>query len=599
MLTCKELRDKYIDFFKSKEHQEIQGKSLIPENDPTVLFTTAGMHPLVPYLMGEEHPAGKRLTDYQKCVRTGDIDEVGDASHLTFFEMLGNWSLGDYFKEDSIKWSFEFLTSKQYLGIPAEKLSVTVFEGDCEVSRDEESADIWHGLGIPRERIHFLPRKDNWWGPAGQTGPCGPDTEIFFDTGKKACGTECKPGCNCGKYFEIWNNVFMQYHKNSDGSYSALERKCVDTGMGVERTVAMLNGMSSVYEIDLFRPIFKRIEELANTSGNETSTDDIKVSSRIITDHLRAACFMLGEPRAVLPSNLGAGYVLRRLIRRAVRHAKKMGLPENALEDIADIIIEQNAELYPEIKENKDFIIKELKSEKNKFLDALKKGEAEYEKMLPNLLKNPKKIIPGRLAFRLYDTFGFPVELTEELAKEAGLSVDREGFDIAFKKHQELSRAGSEQVFKGGLADHSEMTTAYHTATHLLHQALRIVLGTHVEQKGSNITAERLRFDFTHPSAMTAEEKAEVERIVNEQIRADLPVSMTTMPLEEAKKAGAMALFGEKYEDIVKVYKIGDFSFEVCGGPHVENTGCLGRFKIKKEQSSSAGVRRIRGILER
>lgn len=597
MITYKELREKYIAFFKSKNHIEISGKSLIPENDPTVLFTTAGMHPLAPYLLAGEHPQGSRLTDYQKCIRTGDIDEVGDASHLTFFEMLGNWSIGDYFKNDSIRWSFEFLTSPEYLGIPVDKLSVTVFAGDETAPRDEESANIWKGLGITESRIHFLPREDNWWGPAGETGPCGPDTEIFVDTGKPACGADCKPGCHCGKYFEVWNNVFMQYEKTKDGKFVPLAKKCVDTGMGVERTVAMLNGFESVYNIDIFQEILKTISEKSGVAyGASESTD---TSMRIIADHVRASCFILADAKAVLPSNLGAGYVLRRLIRRAIRHMRKLNMADSALLDVAETIIKQNRELYPELTEKRDLILKELAAEETRFSEALKKGEQEYEKLLPNLLKNPNKTIPGRVAFRLYDTYGFPYELTAELAAESGLSVDKEGFDEAFKKHQELSRAGSEQIFKGGLADHSEQTTAYHTATHLLHQALCTVLGNHVEQRGSNLTAERLRFDFTHPAPLTEDEKKRVEQLVNEQIQADLPVTVTTMPLEEAKKAGAKALFGEKYEDVVKVYRIGDFSMEVCGGPHVERTGTMGHFKIVKEQSSSAGIRRIRAVLEK
>lgn len=597
MITYKKLRDTYINFFKSHGHTEISGKSLFPENDPTVLFTTAGMHPLVPYLLAGEHPEGSRLTDYQKCIRTGDIDSVGDESHLTFFEMLGNWSIGDYFKNESIRWSFEFLTAPEYLGISPEKLSVTVFAGDETAPRDTESAEIWKSLGLPESRIYFLPREDNWWGPAGETGPCGPDTEIFVDTGKPACGADCKPGCHCGKYFEIWNNVFMQYEKKPDGSYAPLQKKCVDTGMGVERTVAMLNGYKSVYEIDMFRELLAKISEEAHIPYGDNEKSDM--SMRIIADHMRAICFILADPKAVSPSNLGAGYVLRRLIRRTIRHCTKLNIRDEALTEIAEVVIEQNRELYPELLEKKENIIMELQAEQKKFSDALSKGEQEYQKLLPNLLKNPNKTVPGRVAFRLYDTYGFPYELTEELAAESGLTVDKKGFDEAFKKHQELSRSGSEQIFKGGLADHSEKTTAYHTATHLLHQALRMVLGKHVEQKGSNLTAERLRFDFTHPKAMTAEERAEVERIVNEQISADLPVTMTTMPLEEAKKLGAMALFGEKYEKIVKVYKIGDFSMEVCGGPHVTHTGDMGHFKITKEQSSSSGVRRIRAVLEK
>ncbi len=596
-MTADELRSKYIEFFKSKGHAEISGKSLIPENDPTVLFTTAGMHPLVPYLMGEPHPAGKRLTDYQKCIRTGDIDSVGDASHLTCFEMLGNWSLGDYFKTEAINFSFEFLTSPKYLAIPVDKLSVTVFAGDADVPRDEESANVWNGLGIPKERIHYLPREDNWWGPAGETGPCGPDTEMFIDTGKTSCGSECRPGCRCGKYIEIWNDVFMQYNKQKDGTYQKLERTCVDTGMGIERTVAMLNGKKSVYETDIFKPIIASVEGLTGKKYGVNDADDISI--RIICDHARASSFILGDPKGVTPSNVGAGYVLRRLIRRALRHGRKLGVENEFLSVPAQVVIGMYKNAYPELGEKTDFILAELKAEEQKFLETLKKGEVEFEKMLPNLLKNPQKIMAGRLAFKLYDTYGFPIELTEELAREGGLSVNREEFDEAFKKHQELSRAGSEQQFKGGLADHSEQTTAYHTATHLLQKALKMVLGDHVAQKGSNITAERMRFDFAHHEPMTQAQIAEVESIVNAQIKADLPVTMVMMDLEDAKKDGAMALFGEKYESTVKVYSIGQFSKEVCGGPHVERTGGMGVFKIQKEQSSSAGVRRIRAVLEK
>lgn len=595
-MTAEELRQKYISFFESKGHARISGKSLLPENDPTVLFTTAGMHPLVPYLIGETHPAGTRLTNYQKCIRTGDIDAVGDPSHLTCFEMLGNWSLGDYFKEDAIRFSYEFLTGKDYLGLSPDKLSVTVFAGEEGIPRDTESASIWESLGIPQERIHFLPRSDNWWGPAGETGPCGPDTEMFIDTGKDACSSECRPGCHCGKYIEIWNDVFMQYNKQKDGTFQKLERTCVDTGMGLERTVAMLQGKKSVYDTEIFASLISCVERLSDKKFG--MDDEADVSIRIICDHVRAATFILGDERAVSPSNVGAGYVLRRLIRRAVRHGRKIGIDGLFLSEPACIVIDQFSGAYPELLQNRDFVLSELVAEERKFLETLRKGEIEFEKMLPNIIKNPRRIMSGRLAFKLYDTYGFPIELTEELAREHDLSVNREEFDEAFKKHQDLSRAGSEQVFKGGLADHSEKTTAYHTATHLLQKALMMVLGDHIAQKGSNITAERMRFDFTHPQPLTQEEIAAVEEIVNEQIRADLPVEMEIMPLEEAKKSGAVALFGDKYEDVVKVYSIGSFSKEVCGGPHVEKTGGMGTFKIKKEQSSSAGVRRIRAVLE-
>lgn len=599
-MTVNELRSKYIEFFKSKGHVEISGKSLIPNNDPTVLFTTAGMQPLVPYLLGEPHPSGTRLTDYQKCVRTGDIDSVGDPAHLTFFEMLGNWSLGAYFKQESIAYSYEFLTDPKYLGIPSEKLSVTVFEGEnangTEIPRDDEAASRWEEMGIPRERIYFMPREDNWWGPAGQTGPCGPDTEIFYDTGKPKCGPDCKPGCHCGKFVEIWNNVFMQYNKDAEGHYTPLARKCVDTGMGAERTVAMLNGQATVYDTDVFVPIINKIEEL---SGKKYGTDEkTDRSFRVIADHVRTATFILGDPQAVTPSNVGAGYILRRIIRRAVRDGRKLGLDGTFLTAPAAVVVEEYKNAYPELEEHKDFIFKEIENEEKKFLNTLKKGEAEFEKLLPNLQKNPQKIIPGRVAFRLYDTFGFPIELTQEMAEENGMKVDVEGFKEAEKKHQELSRDTSGQQFKGGLIDHSEITTKYHTATHLLQQALVNVLGPQVAQKGSNITSERMRFDFSFERAMTKEEIKKVEDIVNEQIAKDLPVTMEVMDLEAAKKSGARALFGEKYDTQVSVYTIGDFSKEVCGGPHVQHTGLIGHFHIVKEQSSSAGVRRIRAVID-
>ncbi|AEF84497.1 alanine--tRNA ligase [Treponema primitia ZAS-2] len=596
-MNAQELRSKYVEFFKSKAHAQIQGKSLLPDNDPTVLFTTAGMHPLVPYLLGEPHPAGNRLVDYQKCIRTGDIDSVGDPSHLTFFEMLGNWSLGDYFKDGAIRMSFEFLTSAEWLGIPVEKLGVTVFEGDDTVPRDDESAAIWKALGIPESRISYLPRADNWWGPAGTTGPCGPDSEMFYDIGKEPCGPKCGPGCSCGKWLEIWNDVFMQYNKAADGSYEPLARKCVDTGMGIERTVTILNGKKSVYDTEIFAPIIAAVEKVSGyTYGSDPEKDK---SVRIICDHVRTATFILGDPKAVSPSNVGAGYVLRRLIRRAVRHGHKLGIEDRQiLSPIAAVVVEKFKGPYPELEENWKYIKTELDSEEEKFLETLQKGEHEFEKLLPNLIKDPRKIMSGRMAFKLYDTYGFPIELTDELAQEQGLKVNREEFDEAFKKHQELSRAGSEQIFKGGLVDQGEISTKYHTATHLLHKALRMILGDHVAQKGSNITAERMRFDFSHGSPMSPEEVQKVQDIVNEQIQRDLQVTMKVMNLDDAKALGAMALFGEKYESQVKVYSIGDFSTEVCGGPHVEHTGTMGKFRIQKEQSSSAGVRRIRAVLE-
>ncbi|NBB90880.1 MAG: alanine--tRNA ligase [Spirochaetes bacterium] len=594
-MTANELRSKYIEFFVEKGHAQISGKSLVPENDPTVLFTTAGMHPLVPYLLGEPHPAGTRLVNYQKCIRTGDIEEVGDQSHLTFFEMLGNWSLGDYFKEEAIRMSYEFLTSSAWLGIPQERLSVTVFAGDEEVPRDDESANVWRTLGIPEERIYYLPRSDNWWGPAGATGPCGPDSEMFYDTGIPG-NAESRPGVNDGKYMEIWNDVFMQYNKQGDGSYVPLSQKNVDTGMGIERTVAVLQGKKSVYETEVFQPILEILGEIFSVSyGSDEDTDR---SLRIISDHIKAATFILGDENGVSPSNVGQGYILRRLIRRAVRHGRKLlGREDMFLHQPAQTVIEMYRDAYPELGQNADKVLDEVVGEEKRFLDTLQKGEHEFEKKLPKLLEEPSGIIPGEVAFRLYDTFGFPIEITEELAAEHNLKVDREGFDESFREHQERSKMDANQTFKGGLADHSEHTTKLHTATHLLHKALRDVLGEHVAQKGSNITPERLRFDFSHPEKMTKEQIGEVERIVNEKIEEDLPVRYETMTLEEARENGAMALFGDKYDEVVKVYSVGDYSKEVCGGPHVESTGQLGGFRITKEQSSSQGVRRVKAVV--
>jgi len=595
-MKADELRQMFLDFFRSEGHTVISGSSLIPENDPTVLFTTAGMHPLVPYLLGEPHPAGTRLCDCQKCIRTGDIESVGDLSHLTFFEMLGNWSLGDYFKEEAIAWSYKFLTSPQYLGFDRDRLSVTVFAGDENVPHDETSAAIWKKLGIPETRIHALPKKDNWWGPAGQTGPCGPDTEMFIDTGRHACSASCRPGCGCGKYFEIWNDVFMQYNKLADGQYVPLQQHNVDTGMGVERTIAMLQGKRSVYETELFAPLIAAIADLA---GQSMPPDHPQaVAFRVVADHVRSAVFILGDSRGVSPGNLGQGYVLRRLIRRAVRYARKLGLQAGALGQLSEPVIEGYQHVYPELVQRRDLIVTELKQEEERFEKTLTRGMAELEKVLGKMLEHGQKQFPGRVAFRLYDTCGFPIEFTEEICAESGLSVDREGFEAAFEKHKEVSKKSADKAFKGGLADHSEYTTRLHTATHLLHKALQDTLGTHATQKGSNITAERLRFDFSHPEKVTTEQLSEIERIVNDAIAADYPIGFESMTLEQAREAGAMALFGGKYGEMVKVYSIGDFSKEVCGGPHVERTGELGHFRIVKEEASSAGVRRIRAILE-
>ena len=594
-ITANELRKKFIDFFVSRGHAQISGASVIPENDPTVLFTTAGMHPLVPYILGQPHPAGRRLTDYQKCIRTGDIDSVGDPSHLTCFEMLGNWSLGDYFKKEMIPWSYEFLTKE--LGIDPEKLSVTVFAGEDGIPRDEETAEIWHSMGIPYERIFFLPREDNWWGPAGETGPCGPDSEMFIDTGRPACGPDCKPGCHCGKYFEVWNDVFMQYRKTADGKFVEMERKCIDTGMGIERTIAILQGKKSVYDTEVMQPILKKIQELSGIAyGQDEKTD---VSMRIVADHIRTSTFILGDQRGCTPSNVGQGYILRRLIRRAVRNGKHLGIEGPFLAKVAQVVIDLYGEPYPELVENKEKVFNELTLEENKFSETLEKGEKQFEKMTYFLEKQGVKEIAGGSAFKLYDTYGFPIELTKELAAEKGFTVDVKGFEEAFAKHQDLSRTAVAGQFKSGLGDHSEQTTALHTATHMLQAALRRVLGDHVQQKGSNITPERLRFDFTHNEKMTPEQIKQVEDLVNEEIAKDLKVTVETMTPEQAHKEGAMAFFSSKYGEQVTVYSIGDFSKEVCAGPHVEHTGDMGHFHILKEESSSAGVRRIKAVLEK
>ena len=600
-LTADELREMYLKFFESKGHKIIPGASVIPENDPTVLFTTAGMHPLVPYLMGAmEHPAGTRLTDVQKCVRTGDIDAVGDSAHLTFFEMLGNWSLNDYFKKEAISWSYEFLTTK--LGFSPDQLSVTVFKGEGVESEpgyipaDEEAVEIWKSLGIPDERIYRLPREDNWWGPAGTTGPCGPDTEMFIDTGKEKCGPDCRPGCHCGKYIEIWNDVFMQYNKNAEGAFEPLGRHNVDTGMGVERTICMMSGAATVYDTEIFAPIMAKIDELSTVTPEDAEL--ALKSRRIIADHMRTATFILCDPKGgVKPGNVGANYVLRRLIRRAVRYSRFLGIAPGFTVKLAETICEKYKHVYPELAENLATCKADLEAEENRFNQTLDKGEAMFNKVAEQLKAHGQTQISGKTAFKLYDTFGFPFEMTLEMAEKAGLVVDKEGFDEANRKHQELSRTTSAGSFKAGLQDNSEVVTRMHTATHLLHAALHKVLGPTANQKGSNITAERLRFDFTWPEPMTAEQKDAVEKLVNEWIEAGIDVTKKTTTVEEAKAEGAMALFGAKYGDEVSLYSIGEVSKEICCGPHVANTKELGSFKIKKEQSSSAGVRRIKAVI--
>ena len=579
-----EIREKYLKFFERHGHKIIPSAPLIPENDPSVLFTTAGMHPLVPYLLGEKHPEGKRLTDYQKCLRTVDLDEVGDNRHLTFFEMLGNWSLGDYFKEEAVKMSFEFLTKE--LNIPIEKLSVTCFAGDKDAPRDIETAKCWEEAGLPKEKIYFFGKDNNWW-IAGTEGPCGPDTEMFYDTGKPACSEHCDPSCDCGKYVEIWNNVFMEYYKHEDGTYTKLKQQNVDTGLGLERMTMLLQGKETPYDTELFKPIMDELKKLAKS-------DNIN-SRRIVAEHLRASMMIIADGGR--PSNIDRGYILRRIIRRMTRHLNKLEIDLSKLEILIDLNIENLKNMYPELEEKKETIKQIILEEKDKFMKTLINGEREFNKIATQIMKNNQNTIPGKDIFNLYETYGFPPEVSKELAQEQNLKVDEEEFEKLFKEHQEKSRLGSEQKFKGGLAEQNETTIAYHTATHLLHKALKIVLGDHVAQKGSNITAERLRFDFSHPQKMTKDELKKVEDIVNEQIQRDLLVTCEEMSLEEAKKSGAIGLFENKYGEKVKVYTIGDFSKEICGGPHVSHTAELGKFIIKKEEASSAGVRRIKAIL--
>ena len=592
-MTSGELRSMWLNFFKSKGHAVIPSASVIPENDPTVLFTTASMHPLVPYLLGSKHPAGTRLTDVQKCIRTGDIDEVGDASHLTFFEMLGNWSLGDYFKKEMIAWSWEFLTSPEYLGLDKDKLAFTVFEGEGDIPRDDEAAGYWMENGVKKENIYFLPREHNWWGPAGQTGPCGPDTEMFIIKDQPPCGPDCSPACSCGRFLEIWNDVFMQYNKTADGQYVPMAKKNVDTGMGLERTVCTLNGCKTVYETDAFTNIIAKISEL---SGKHYDDDEATTKAfRIVADHLRTSTFIMGDPRGVSPSNVDQGYVLRRLIRRAVRFGMQLGMPEGFTAEIGKVVINQYAEVYPELKQNENFVLEQFKLEETRFARTLRQGEREFEKAVSRMGEN--KVIDGVVAFNLYATYGFPIEMTRELAKEHGLTVDEAGFEKHFAEHQKSSHAGAEQRFKGGLADSSAQSARLHTATHLLHAALRRVLGDEVAQKGSNITPERLRFDFSFGRKVTKDELAQVEALVNEWIKADVPVVMTETTVEDAKKEGAIGLFESKYGERVRMYTMGEYSKEICGGPHASHTGELVSFKILKEESSSAGVRRIKAVI--
>ncbi|MFR2450976.1 MAG: alanine--tRNA ligase [Clostridia bacterium] len=585
-----EIRNKYLEFFKRHGHAVIPSAPLIPENDPSVLFTTAGMQPLVPYLLGEKHPEGTRLTDFQKCLRTNDIDEVGDNRHLTYFEMLGNWSLGDYFKEESIAMSFEFLTKE--LGIPVEKLSVTCFAGDEDCQRDEVTASCWRKAGIPEDRIYYFGKDDNWW-IAGEEGPCGPDTEMFYDTGKPKCSENCNPSCGCGKYVEIWNNVFMEFFKTKDGKYTKLKQHNVDTGLGLERMTMLLQGKETPFDTELFKPVMDKLQELAGEN------DSIE-SRRIVSEHLRSSMMIIQD--GGLPSNVDRGYILRRLIRRMVRHLRKLQINLNELGELIDLNIDTLKEMYPELHQNSNKIKSVIIEEKDKFEKTLERGEREFNKIVNRMKNDGKDTISGQDLFTLYETYGFPPEVTQDLAREAGLKVDTTEFDKLFKEHQEKSRMGSEQKFKGGLAGTGEQEVRYHTATHLLNAALKVILGKDVHQKGSNITPERMRFDFSCDHKLTDEEKKKVEDLVNEWISRGLDVKCEEMKKDDAIKSGAECMFIEKYPDIVTVYSIGNdketVSKELCGGPHVKNTSELGHFKIKKEEASSAGVRRIKAILE-
>jgi alanyl-tRNA synthetase len=584
-MDAKTFRQLFLDFFKSKGHAVIGGASLIPEHDPSVLFTTAGMHPLVPFLLGEPHPAGKRLVNCQKCLRTDDIMEVGDDVHLTFFEMLGNWSLGDYWKPEAIQMSLEFLT--ECLGFEFDRIHVTCFKGDQDAPKDLEAAEIWRALGMPESRITFLPKADNWWGPAGATGPCGPDTEMFYDMEPDGPSDET-PRSNPARFWEVWNDVFMQYDKQVDGTYTHLPVKNVDTGLGLERTIAILQGVPSLYETELFQPIVDRTQSLAR--------DPKQFAVRVIADHVRAAVFVLAE--GITPGNVDQPYVARRLIRRAVRYGREIGIERHFLGELAEVAIPTLSDVYPELEDHRGHILRAMEDEETRFQRTLRRGEKEFHKAVEQCKVEDRQTMPGRLVFHLYDTYGFPPELTEELAEREGLVADMEGYEQAFMEHQEKSRRGAAARFRGGLAERSAETTRLHTATHLLHEALREVLGEHVEQRGSNITVERLRFDFSHPAKLTPEQRARVEGLVNEQIQKNLPVSWEEMSVEEAREAGAIGLFEERYGDRVKVYSIGNFSKEICGGPHVESTGDLGQFQIVKEQSIGAGMRRIRAILK-
>lgn len=604
MITDTEIKEKWFKFFESHGFKRIENASIIPENDPTVLFTTAGMHPLVPYLLGEKHPAGNRLCNVQRCIRTGDIDEVGDDAHLTCFEMLGNWFLGDCPKEKMISLSFEFLTDKKYLGIPKERLATSVFAGDETAPKDEVAYNAWKKCGV--ENVFYLSKEHNWWGLGAGTGPCGPDTEMFFDTGKPKCGKNCNPSCDCGKYLEVWNDVFMQYQISKAGEKAKpLARPNIDTGLGLERAVCVLNGVKSVYDSGVFKQVIDFIGTKAKEKYDES--EHAKRSYRIITDHLRTAMFILGDAKGVVPSNVGQGYVLRRLIRRAVNCARNIGLDTKFFADIIDIFVDKHGVDYADIAKNRQFVKDELSKEVEKFSKALEEGHKEFEKVIFGIERHKQfaaqtgevveNIISGKACFRLYDTFGFPFELTKELALERGYDVDEAGFKAAFEEHQEKSRTASAGTFKGGLADNSYESAKLHTATHLIMAGLRKMFGPQVMQKGSNITPERLRIDFNLDHKMTSEELSQLEKFVNDAIAQEIDVTCEEMGVKEAKESGAVGVFESKYGQVVKVYSIGNVSKEICGGPHAKNTRDLHHLHIVKEESSSAGVRRIKAIL--
>ena len=596
-ITTKQMKDLFIQFYTKKGHAQIASSSVVPENDASVLFTTAGMQPLVPYLLGETHPAGTRLVDYQACIRTNDIESVGDASHLTFFEMLGRWSLGDYDKTEAIKMSFEFLTSKDYLNIPIEKLAVSVFAGDKDAPKDEVAYHTWLACGMPKEQIFFLPKENNWW-QLGEVGPCGPDSEFFFVSDKDSSDHKCSPACDCGKYLEIGNDVFMSFYRDENGKLTELKNKNIDTGMGLERNALVFNGYSSVYETDAFRPAIAIIEQLSDKKYGDS--EKVTKAIRIIADHIRTSTMILGDPTTTRPSNIGRGYVLRRLLRRSVRYALELGF-ENLedLEKVAQVYVEQLGEYYPSLMQKKDFILNQIKKEVQKFQKTITAGLKEAEKVLDKL---QGKVLDGQTAFRLYDTFGFPIELTQEFAKEHGVEVDMEGYEKAYAHHQDLSRGNSKQVFKSGLAGTGGVYNKYHTATHLLHAVLRRKFGESVHQAGSAITDEKMRFDFTFDRKLTPEEVQEVQDEVNDLIKQDLPVTRLELSKEQAREIGAFGIFDDKYGDVVSVYLIGEkgkeVSKEFCTGPHVEHTAEIGHFVITKETSSSAGVRRIKAIVE-